>query len=58
MTRKPRISFKRPSGPGLLPFDYFEDDPAKSDWKPVPPAAKAAFPDATAIMSQGIVSAG
>ena len=52
-----RIIVGEPSGPGALPFDYFEGDPAAQDWQPVPTAAQAAFPRIEAIMHAGIVRA-
>jgi hypothetical protein len=52
-----RIIVGAPSGPGALPFDYFEGDPAAQDWQPVPQAAQAAFPPLEAIMSAGVVRA-
>lgn len=52
-----RIIVGAPSGPGALPFDYFEGDPAARDWQPVPKAAQAAFPPLEAIMNEGIVRA-
>jgi plastocyanin len=50
-----RIIVGRPAGPGTLPFDYFEGDPAARDWRPVPKAAQATFPAIEAIMSERIV---
>ena len=52
-----RIVVGEPSGPGALPFDYFEGDPAAQAWQPVPTAAQAAFPRIEAIMHAGIVRA-
>jgi plastocyanin len=52
-----RIVVGAPSGPGALPFDYFEGDPAAQDWQPVPDAAQAAFPPLEAIMAAGVVRA-
>jgi plastocyanin len=52
-----RIIVGAPSGPGALPFDYFEGDPAAQDWQPVPDAAQAAFPPLEAIMTAGVVRA-
>jgi plastocyanin len=52
-----RIIVGEPSGPGALPFDYFEGDPAARDWHPVPQAAQAAFPPLKTIMSEGVVRA-
>ena len=50
-----RIIVGRPVGPGTLPFDYFEDDPATRHWRPVPRAAQATFPAIEAIMSERMV---
>ena len=52
-----RIIVGRPGGPGTLPFDYFEGDPATRDWRPVPKAAQAAFPSVEAIMNERVVRA-
>jgi plastocyanin len=52
-----RIIVGRPGGPGTLPFDYFEGDPATRDWRPVPKAAQAAFPSVEAIMIERLVRA-
>jgi plastocyanin len=52
-----RIIVGEPSGPGALPFDYFEGDPAAQDWQAVPKAAQAAFPSLEAIMNEGVVRA-
>lgn len=51
-----RIVVGEPGGPGTLPFDYFEGDPAR-DWRPVPKAAQAAFPTIELIMSEHVVRA-
>jgi plastocyanin len=51
-----RIIVGRPTGPGSRPFDYFKDDPAKADWKSVPPAASAAFPSLEEIMQKQLVA--
>jgi plastocyanin len=53
-----RIIVGKPSGPGALPFDYFEGDPAAQDWQAVPQAAQAAFPPIEAIMNERVVRAG
>lgn len=47
-----RIVVGRSAGPGALPFDYFKDDPTKSDWTSVPPAARATFPSFEEIMQK------
>lgn len=43
----------RPSGPGTLPFDYFNAQ--GKTWKLVPPAAQKAFPAIDEIMQKKIV---
>jgi len=53
-----RIIVGKPGGPGTLPFDDPRSDPAKTGWKPVPAAARAAFPSIDAIMAHGIVRRG
>jgi plastocyanin len=53
-----RIVVSRPSGPGTLPFDYFQCKPGAAGWKPVPPAAQKAFPNVEAIMRQRVVYRG
>jgi plastocyanin len=40
------------SGPGALPFDYFENDPDKKHWRPVPEAARRQFPSVESILRQ------
>jgi plastocyanin len=50
-----RIVVGRPSGPGALPFDYFEGRPGTSSWKPVPAAARDTFPPVERIMQSRIV---
>ena len=52
-----RIIVGRPGGPGALPFDSFEGDPAAREWRPVPEAAQAAFPPIETIMIERIVRA-
>lgn len=51
-----RIIVGEPVGPGALPFDYFEGDPAR-DWLPVPEAAQATFPSIASIMAQRVIRA-
>jgi plastocyanin len=53
-----RIIVGEPTGPGALPFDYFDGDPAAQDWQPVPAAAQAAFPPVATIMHERLVRAG
>jgi hypothetical protein len=50
-----RIIVGQPSGPGTLPFDYFEKDPAARHWRAVPQAAQAAFPPIEAVMNERVV---
>jgi hypothetical protein len=45
----------RPSGPGGLPFDYFNGLPGTGGWKAVPDAARTAFPAVERIMQSRIV---
>jgi plastocyanin len=45
-----RIVVGEPSGPGALPFDYFERRPEAAGWKTVPAAARMTFPSIEAIM--------
>ena len=51
-----RIIVGRPTGPGSLPFDYFEGDPAAAGWQPVPPAARLVFPNLEEIMQKRLIS--
>jgi plastocyanin len=53
-----RIIVGRPTGPGALPFDYFKSDPTKAGWKPVPPAARQAFPAIERILAERVVPLG
>ena len=48
-----RIVVGRPGGPGAKPVD--DAAYARKGWRPVPPAAKAAFPSIDAIMAKGVV---
>lgn len=50
-----RIVVGRPGGPGALPFDYFKGRPGTHGWKPVPEAARRAFPSPEAILARGVV---
>jgi plastocyanin len=50
-----RIVVGRPIGPGALPFDYFRGRPGTERWKPVPEAARTAFPSVLSIMRDRIV---
>ena len=50
-----RIIVGQPSGPGTLPFDYFQGDPAARNWRAVPEAAQAAFPPIEAVMDERVV---
>ena len=48
-----RIIVGRPGGPGARPID--DAAYARKGWRPIPPAAKAAFPSIDAIMAKGVV---
>lgn len=48
-----RLVVGSPTGPGSLPFDYFETQ--GRSWKPVPPAAQKAFPSIEEIMQEKVV---
>jgi plastocyanin len=50
-----RIVVGRPSGPGALPFDYFEGRPGTEGWKEVPEAARATFPPVERIVERRVV---
>ncbi len=50
-----RIVVGRPVGPGARPFDYFQGRAGARTWKPVPPAARQAFPPVERIMRDRVV---
>jgi plastocyanin len=50
-----RIVVGAPSGPGLLPYDYFTADPETVHWQGVPKAAWAVFPSVERIMAERTV---
>ena len=50
-----RIVVGRPSGPGTLPFDYFNGRPGTDEWKPVPDAARKTFPAVERIVERRVV---
>lgn len=50
-----RLIVGRPGGPGSEPFDWSKETAEGRHWQDVPPTARAAFPDAEAIMRQRIV---
>jgi plastocyanin len=50
-----RIIAGRPVGPGTLPFDYFQGDPAARDWRAVPEAARMVFPPIELVMNERVV---
>jgi plastocyanin len=50
-----RIIVGRPGGPGALGFDAFTSRPGAPAWKPVPEAARRAFPDVQRIMRDRVV---
>jgi plastocyanin len=45
-----RLVVGEASGPGALPFDYFQDDPAKRHWRAVPEAARQRLPSVKAVL--------
>jgi plastocyanin len=50
-----RIVVGRPAGPGTLPFDYFKGKPGTETWKPIPDAARRAFPAVDTILKEKVV---
>ncbi len=50
-----RIIVGRPAGPGTLPFNYFQGDPAKQHWRSVPAVARRALPAIDLVMARGVV---
>jgi plastocyanin len=50
-----RIVVGKPSGPGTLAFDYFEGKPGTAEWKPVPEAARKAFPPIERVVQERVV---
>jgi plastocyanin len=50
-----RIVVGRPVGPGARSFDYFKGLAGARTWKPVPPAARQAFPPVERIMRERVV---
>ena len=53
-----RIIVGQPSGPGALPFDYFENRSGTAGWQHVPQAAQRAFPRVEDIMRTRVVRLG
>jgi plastocyanin len=53
-----RIVVGTPSGPGTLPFDYFQGKPGTEGWKEVPMMAQKVFPSVEMILKQKIVRRG
>ncbi len=53
-----RLVVGRPAGPGALPFDYFAGRPGTEGWKPVPAAARRAFPSVERILREKVVRRG
>ena len=53
-----RFVVGRPGGPGTLRFDYFWGRPGTYNWKPVPEAARKAFPSIDAILKQKVFRRG
>lgn len=52
-----RIVVGKPTGPGSEPFDYWVGKPGTRDWRPVPDAARAAFPAVRRIVAERRVHA-
>ena len=50
-----RIVVGRPSGPGALPFDYFEGRPGTERWTSVPEAARRTFPAVERILRSRVI---
>jgi plastocyanin len=42
-------------GPGTRPFDWYAGRPGTKDWRPVPEAARTAFPPVARILREGAV---
>ncbi len=53
-----RLVVGRPGGPGALPFDYYRGRPGTVSWKPVPEAARKAFPSVERILKERVVRKG
>lgn len=53
-----RIVVGEISGPGALPYDYFETLKPAPDWQAVPVEARKMFPDARVIMDRKVVRLG
>jgi plastocyanin len=50
-----RLIVGKAIGPGSWPFDWFRGIDEGRGWRPVPPAARAAFPPAAEILQRKIV---
>ena len=50
-----RIVVGGPSGPGALPFDYYEGKAGTGDWLPVPEAAQRTFPGIARIVHERVI---
>ena len=50
-----RIIVGKPTGPGTLPFDYYQGKPGTTSWISVPQEAQKAFPSIEQIMREKIV---
>jgi plastocyanin len=50
-----RIIVSEPTGPGALPFDYYQGRPGTTNWRPEPAAAQKAFPSIEQIMREKVV---
>jgi plastocyanin len=52
-----RLVVGHATGPGSQPFDWFTGRAEARSWRPVPPAARAAFPPISDISKRKVVSA-
>lgn len=50
-----RLIVGEPTGPGSRPFDWFEDDFEKSQWKAVPEAARDTLPAVDEIVAKRVI---
>jgi plastocyanin len=50
-----RLVVGRATGPGSEAFDWFTGRPEARDWRPVPPAARTAFPAVSEILKRKVV---
>jgi len=50
-----RLIVGRATGPGSLPYDYFQGKPGTANWQSVPEAARRAFPAVEVILEKKVV---